>query len=168
MNSSGSGTNEETVGSYSPLKGVTFGAIGGLIAGLVMAGIGYAIPVPGMMGEPFFINSADMWNLSNKVTTGWTLHIVASLGIGIIFGMITSRVSILRASSMAKGLVLGPGHRANRVHTSVFACRNTSHAWTCFGDKLSARKPRIQFGFWTCFGGHSCWALAENQGQTTE
>ena len=28
-----------------------------------MAGIGYAIPVPGMMGEPFFINTADMWKL---------------------------------------------------------------------------------------------------------
>ena len=97
MNSTERGTNEETNSSYSAIKGMSFGAIGGLIAGLIMAGIGYAIPVPGMMGEPFFINSADMWKLSDKVMTGWSLHIVTSLAIGVIFGLITTRVSTLRA-----------------------------------------------------------------------
>jgi hypothetical protein len=107
MNSTERGTNEETASSNSAQKGITFGAIGGLIAGLIMAGIGYAIPVPGMMGEPFFINSADMWKLSDKVMVGWTLHIVTSLAIGVIFGLMTTRVSTLRLTSMTKGLVLG-------------------------------------------------------------
>ena len=107
MSSTEDGKKEEIVSSYSALKGISFGAIGGLVAGLIMAGIGYSLPVPGMMGEPFFINSADMWNLSDKVVTGWTLHIVTSLAIGVIFGLLTTRVSTLRATSMAKGLVLG-------------------------------------------------------------
>jgi len=108
MNSVEGGTNEETISSYSALNEMSFGAIGGLIAGLVMAGIGYAIPIPGMMGEPFFISSADMWNLPNKVVTGWSLLIVTSLIIGLIFGLVTARASTLRITSMAKGLALGP------------------------------------------------------------
>jgi hypothetical protein len=107
MNSTEGGTNEETISNYSAPKGMSFGAIGGLIAGLIMAGIGYAIPVPGMMGEPFFINAADMWKLSDKVMAGWSLQIVTSLAIGVIFGLITTRASTLRVTSMSKGLILG-------------------------------------------------------------
>ena len=72
-----------------------------------MAGIGYELPVPGMMGEPFFIDATDMWKMSDKIITGWSLHIVASLVIGVLFGVITSRITILRATSVIKGLVLG-------------------------------------------------------------
>ena len=95
------------VPSYSLKKGISLGAIGGLIGGLIMAGIGYEVPVPGMMGDPFFINATDMWKMSDKIMAGWSLHIVTSLVIGVLFGLITARITILRVTSIAKGLVLG-------------------------------------------------------------
>ena len=111
MSSLSSGTNgailPQKVPRYSLKKGISFGAIGGLIAGLIMAGIGYEIPVPGMMGDPFFISTADMWKMSDKIVVGWSLHIVTSLAIGVLFGVITARITILRVTGFPKGLVLG-------------------------------------------------------------
>lgn len=93
--------------SISLVKGTLFGAVGGLIGGLVIAPIGYAIPVPGMMGDPFFINPPDMWKMSDKVAVGWSLLVVISLVIGVIFGLLTVKLDTFKIRSVPKGLVLG-------------------------------------------------------------
>lgn len=95
------------VATVSTMKGILFGALGGLIGGLIIAPIGYAVPVPGMMGDPFFINPPDMWKMADKVVVGWSLLIIISLVAGTIFGLLTNRVFALKVTSMAKGLVLG-------------------------------------------------------------
>ena len=108
---SSSGTSPVTPPTKAPtislVKGLLFGALGGLIGGLVIAPIGYAIPVPGMMGDPFFVNPPDMWKVSDKVAVGWTLLVVTSLIIGVIFGLLTTKTTTLKVTSVPKGLVLG-------------------------------------------------------------
>jgi len=84
------------------------GAIFGIIAGLVMGGIGYLLPIPMMMDNPpFFINAMEMWSVSSPVATGWVLLIFTSAVIGAIFGLLTTKVAILNVRTPARAALLG-------------------------------------------------------------
>lgn len=84
------------------------GAAFGLLSGLVVAAIGYMLPVPMMMGSPpFFVNAAMMWNLSSPWTTGWVLHLFTSAVLGGIFGLLVTRFTSLRLGTPLKAVVLG-------------------------------------------------------------
>ena len=89
-------------------KLASYGAISGLVAGIVMAIAGYLIPVPMMMNMPFFVAAIHHLKINSPdVATGWTLHLFASLVIGVIFGVAGAGLAILKVTSLVKGLILG-------------------------------------------------------------
>ena len=96
--------------SSSTKRMIMFGAIGGIIAGLVMAPflmltallVGMpADTMPTAMGLAFGANS------NGAMMTGFGLHILTSIIIGVIFGAIVANVSKLRISGFTKGVVEG-------------------------------------------------------------
>ncbi|MFQ5762847.1 MAG: DUF6789 family protein [Candidatus Bathyarchaeia archaeon] len=93
---------------YSASRGIAFGLIGGVIGAIVMGGIAYMMPIPNTGGAPFFVAAAMMMGMKAMAfAAGWGLHLVAGLVVGGIFGTITSQVSKLRCSNVARGLILG-------------------------------------------------------------
>ncbi len=90
---------------YSTSKALTNGAIAGLIAAVVMGVIAYALPVTAAK-VPFFVAVTGM---SGAVATvaGWALNILAGVLIGAIFGIVTTKIQILRASKFIRSLELG-------------------------------------------------------------
>ena len=97
-----------SVKKVSMVTSALYGAIAGLVAGIVMAVAGYVNPVPMMNSMPFFIAAVHHLKINSPdVATGWGLHIFTSLVIGVIFGVLTAGMAILRTTSVLKGAVLG-------------------------------------------------------------
>jgi uncharacterized membrane protein YeaQ/YmgE (transglycosylase-associated protein family) len=91
-------------------KSVAYGALGGIIAGLVMSlfmmltatSVGMpADTLPKAMGLMF---GATM---DNAVMAGFGMHILTSTLIGMIFGFVTSTIKKLNITSMGKGISEG-------------------------------------------------------------
>jgi TM2 domain-containing membrane protein YozV len=96
---------------YPPSKSIAFGAIGGFVAGLVMApflmisGVLAGMPantMPMAIGLVFGAANKD-----NAITVGFGMHMLTSVIIGVIFGVIIAKIHILRITGFAKGIIEG-------------------------------------------------------------
>ena len=89
---------------------VMFGAIGGFIAGLVMAPfLMFTALLVGMPANtmPTAIGLAFGADINSAMMTGFGLHILTGIIIGAIFGIVVANVSKLRISGFAKGVSEG-------------------------------------------------------------
>jgi hypothetical protein len=92
-------------------KGIIFGAIGGFVGGLVMyaimsgvmetIGMGancFAVILALITGQPFS---------NSLVPIGFAIHLIASIVIGAIFGVVISSINKLRVNGFARGIGFG-------------------------------------------------------------
>ncbi|MGI0078496.1 MAG: C2H2-type zinc finger protein [Nitrososphaerales archaeon] len=92
---------------YSTTKALTHGAIAGVIAAIVMGAIAYAVPVNASgVQEPFFVVVTGQTGPIGTVL-GWALNILAGILIGAVFGLLTTKISKIRANSFIRSLGLG-------------------------------------------------------------
>jgi hypothetical protein len=91
-------------------KTIVFGAIGGFVAGLVMlpfmmlTGIMAGMPADAM---PTAIGLLFGSNMSAAPIVGFSMHILTSILIGIIFGAVTGKASKLMLTRFSKGIAEG-------------------------------------------------------------
>jgi hypothetical protein len=89
---------------------IMFGGIGGIIAGLVM--VPFLILTALLVGMPAntmptAIGLAFGADSTNAMMTGFGLHMLTSVLIGVIFGVVIANVSKLRISGFTKGVSEG-------------------------------------------------------------
>ncbi|HEV2138816.1 MAG TPA: C2H2-type zinc finger protein [Nitrososphaerales archaeon] len=87
---------------------ISYAILGGLIGALAVGAIALMMPIPGTGGAPFFVAAAMLLGMgSMSWVAGWTLHLVAGLVIGAIFGVLLAKVSRLGLKTTGRALVLG-------------------------------------------------------------
>jgi hypothetical protein len=83
----------------------SLGALGGLSGALVMGAVAYMMPIPNTGGAPFFVAAAMLMGMGPMSwVAGWALHLVTGSIIGILFGLVLSK---LRPGNKAKTIGLG-------------------------------------------------------------
>jgi hypothetical protein len=93
--------------NYPAGRSIAFGAIGGIVAGLVMAPfILLTAMMVGMPANTIAVAMGLMFGASqdNAMMTGFGMHMLTSVLIGIIFGAVTAAVSKLRITGFGKGI----------------------------------------------------------------
>ena len=96
--------------SSSTKRMIIFGAVGGIIAGLIMAPFMMLTALlVGMPAEtmPIAIGLAFGADINSAMMTGFGLHSLTSILIGVIFGAVVANVSKLRISTFTKGVSEG-------------------------------------------------------------
>ncbi|HZB74391.1 MAG TPA: hypothetical protein VE378_06565 [Nitrososphaeraceae archaeon] len=96
--------------SSSTKRMIIFGAVGGIIAGLIMAPFMMLTALlVGMPAEtmPIAIGLAFGADINSAMMTGFGLHSLTSILIGVIFGTVVANVSKLRISTFTKGVSEG-------------------------------------------------------------
>src|ERR671918_881214 len=93
-------------------KSIVFGAIGGFVAGLVMAPfIMITAILAGMPPDTMLIAMGLMFGSSSSkdaaMMVGFGMHMLTSILIGIIFGVVTSLVKKFWITGFRKGIVEG-------------------------------------------------------------
>lgn len=86
---------------------MAYGAIGGIVAGFVMTPFLMAsADAMGLPANSIFVayGLALGAQLDNAMTVGISLHLLASMLIGVIFGSITSIVDSLRITGIGKAI----------------------------------------------------------------
>ena len=96
--------------NYSFAASIAIGAISGLAAGLVMApflmltGLIAGMPANTM---PIAIGLAFVTSMDNAAMVGFGMHLITSILIGIIFGVVIAKVNKLRITGFTKGTIEG-------------------------------------------------------------
>jgi hypothetical protein len=90
-------------------KSIVFGAIGGFVAGLVMAPfIMITAILAGMPADTMLIAMGLMFGPSSSaMIVGFGMHMLTSILIGVIFGTVTSLVKKLWITGFGKGIAEG-------------------------------------------------------------
>ena len=93
-------------------KSIVFGAIGGFVAGLVMAPfIMITAILAGMSPDTMLIAMGLMFGFSSSkdiaMMVGFGMHMLTSVLIGIIFGVVTSLVKKFWITGFGKGIIEG-------------------------------------------------------------
>ena len=89
-------------------KGTAYGIASGMAAGLIMAGIGYLLPIPMMKDHPpFFVNAIEMWGIPSFVVIGWILHLLTSAVAGGVFGLLATRFATFGVRTPARFVAWG-------------------------------------------------------------
>ena len=92
-------------------KSIVFGAIGGFVAGLVMAPfIMITAVLAGMPPDTMLIAMGLMFgdfSIDSAMMVGFGMHMLTSILIGIIFGVVTSLVKKFWLTGFRKGIVEG-------------------------------------------------------------
>jgi hypothetical protein len=93
-------------------KSIVFGAIGGFVAGLVMAPfIMITAILAGMSPDTMLIAMGLMFGFSSSkdiaMMVGFGMHILTSILIGMIFGVVTSLVKKFWITGFGKGIIEG-------------------------------------------------------------
>jgi hypothetical protein len=110
---SGGGQVDQQYKQYSIKKGIGFGAFGGFIAAIAFTGIMFWMP--SIFGFPtgtfLYILGTSIGRMrSDPVLNGlaaFSVVLIEGIIVGIIFGIISSKVKILHPSNKKKGTVLG-------------------------------------------------------------
>jgi len=95
---------------YTQKASIGYSAIGGFVAGIVMMGVAMTTTV--MIGMPYdtipkAIGTAFGASLNNLIVTGLGMHLLTSIVVGIIFGIVTGNVKKLQITGFRKGIGLG-------------------------------------------------------------
>jgi hypothetical protein len=93
-------------------RSIIFGAIGGFVAGLIMAPFLMITAIlAGMPPDTMPIAMGLMFGASatkdSAMIVGFGMHMLTSILIGVIFGIVTAKVNKLRITSFRKGIVEG-------------------------------------------------------------
>jgi gas vesicle protein len=95
---------------YSIGRGILFGAIGGFVAGLVMAPFLMLTAImTGMPANTIAVAMGLAFGASqdNAMMMGFGMHMLTSTVIGVIFGAVTAKVDRLRITGFGKGIIEG-------------------------------------------------------------
>lgn len=97
---------------YSIPRGAIYGAIGGLVAGWIMAPfLMITSVILGIPDDTFFVilgeYSADFQFDETALQTGFVIHMTAGVVIGTLFGMVTASIAKLRITSFTKSIAEG-------------------------------------------------------------
>lgn len=100
----------KTFQSFYTGRKIVYGTIAGIIAGIVMLTIMTALmtmlKLPANL-FPILLGAMAGQTGQSALTAGIGLHFIASMGIGAIFGTVTSRTSKLITDSFVKGITFG-------------------------------------------------------------
>lgn len=98
-----------TVTSSSMVRGVRAGALGGLVTSVITGVLG-VLASQGASQEVFFISIAREWGFGDSsVASGWALHLLTGLIVGVIFLGVTSRVPLLGLTTWTRAIWIGAG-----------------------------------------------------------
>lgn len=100
----------ETVQQPVLKNSIVFGALGGLLAGVIMM----AVPIYSLSAaDPSFdllpkaLGIMLVGDIPNVIVVGISAHLATSIAIGIIFGAVVSKIAIFRISGYSKGVCEG-------------------------------------------------------------
>ena len=108
-------SGEEVYPLYSSKKGIGFGAFGGFIAAISFTGIILWMPIAFGFPVGIFLRAIGLFIIPPTATgdpvavalAGFLIILIKGIIVGIIFGIITSKVKRLHTSSKRKGVGLG-------------------------------------------------------------
>jgi len=99
--------------AYNKRKGIVFGAIAGFIAAIAFMGMILSMSALFKYPEGVFFDSIGILILGNTSSiesiglSSFTIILVQGIIIGIIFGLITSKIKVFNPSNKRKGIGLG-------------------------------------------------------------
>ena len=129
---------------YSMPRGALYGAIGGLVAGWVMAPfLMITMIMVGMSDDTFFVVIGKYLTGAQTdeeaVQSAFGLHLMTSAIIGSIFGTVTASTQKLRISSFTKGV--GEGLATGMIAFVVLFLPLTMAAFPNWTEVISERNP---------------------------
>jgi hypothetical protein len=98
-------------------KGIKLGLLGGLagtiIMDLVIVGVFWVVGMPtemiysfiGSVAESFFMKIGI--EIQGGIPLGATIHLLLGLGLGVIFGIAMTKISVQRPITLKRGMLLG-------------------------------------------------------------